>query len=49
MFLAVGEKKRGKREHQASLFDLRSSVGRISSSQGQKLIASMRGTRVYLE
>ena len=36
--LTVGEKKRGGREHQASLFDLRSFVGRISSGQGQKFI-----------
>ena len=47
--LAMGEKERGAREHQASLFDLRSSVGRISSGQGQKFIESMRGTRGYLK
>ena len=45
----MGEKARGGRKHQASLFDLRSSVGRISSGQGQKFFASTRGTLVYLE
>ena len=39
------EKGGEKRELQASLFDLRSSVGRISSGQGLKFIAS---TRAYV-
>ena len=49
LVLTVGEKERGGREHQASLFDLRSSVGRFSSGQEQKFIASTRGMRGYLE
>ena len=42
------EKER-RRRVQASLYNLRSSVGKFLAGQGQKFIASMRGTRGYLE
>ena len=43
------EKEREKRELQASLFNLRSSIELILSGQGLKFIASTRGMREYLK
>ena len=41
------DKERGGGENQASLFDLQSSVGWISSGQDLKFIALTRATRGY--
>ena len=48
VFLREIEKEE-RRRVQASRYDLRSSVGRFSSGQGQEFIASTRGTCGYLE
>ena len=44
-----GERRKGKEKSEASFHDLRSSVGRLSSGQEQKFIASTRGTHGYLK